>query len=98
MKKLLFIFLLAAISTLATSSFKPIQSANNDSKQTVHVAAAVSTDAPEDVKKDDKKKKQSTATSCCPAKTQKAECTEVQQKNCAASKTNCQEVKKCPKK
>ncbi len=98
MKKLLFIFTIAAICTVATSSFKPIQSADNDSKKTILVVADDLPETPEDVKKDEKKKKQTTTTSCCQAKTQKAECTEAQQKNCVAPKSNCAEVKKCPKK
>lgn len=98
MKKLLFIFTLAAICTVATSSFNPAQSANYGLNQTFTVATINSVNAPEDVKKVDKKKKQTATTSCCPAKTEKAECTEAQQKNCAAAKVTCTEEKKCTKK
>jgi hypothetical protein len=98
MKKLLFIFTLAAICTVLTSSFKPIQSANDGFKQTILVVADDLTEAPEDVRKEEKKKKKSPAPACCLAKTQKVECTEAQQNKCAAVKPNCPVEKKCPKK
>ncbi len=98
MKKLLFIFALAAISAITTSSFKPAQSANEAPAQTVVVALNDAIYSPEDVKKDDKKQKQAKTGSCCQAKAQKAECPEAQQKNCAASKPECPAAKKSEKK
>lgn len=98
MKKLLFIFAMAAICTFATSSFNTAQSANEFVNQTIVTDVTGAVNSPEDVKKDDKKQKPATSGSCCAAKEQKAECSEKQQKSCAASKVNCQEAKKCEKK
>jgi hypothetical protein len=98
MKKLLFIFSMALICAITTSSFKPVQSAAAEFNQTI-------TEAPTDVvkssdkKKEDKKKqKKAAVSSCCQAKTQKVECPEAQQKSCAASEVKCQEEKKVEKK
>ena len=98
MKKLLFIFTLAAICAVTTSSFKPAQSANENLKQTLVVASAQDIDSPEDVKKDEKKQKQAATSSCCQAKAEKPACTEKQQKSCAASKVECPAAKKSEKK
>lgn len=98
MKKLLFIFTLAAICAVTTSSFTTVQSADEYSEQTHVVVSAQDVDSPEDVKKDKKKQKQAATTSCCQAKAEKPECTEKQQKSCAASKVECPAAKKSEKK
>lgn len=98
MKKLLFIFALAAISAIATSSFNPAQSANEYFEQTLVSASALDVDSPEDVKKDKKKQKQTATSGCCQAKAQKAECTEKQQKSCATTKATCPAAQKSEKK
>ncbi len=105
MKKLLFIFTLAAICAFATSSFKTVQSANDEVTQTLVISSENVFNTPEEVKNDEKKKKQTVTSNCCPAKTQKTECTEAKQKictdnkvECPVKKADCPEEKKCPKK
>lgn len=99
MKKLLFVFAMAAICAFATSSFPTVQSANEELKQTLVSASAEDFNVPEGVKKEDNKKKPVVASSCCQAKKEKAECTEAQQKSCTETQQKaCTESKKeCPK-
>lgn len=98
MKKLLFIFTLAAICAVTTTSFKSTPPVNEDFKQTLVVVSAYDVDSPEDVKNDKKKQQQAATSSCCQAKAEKPECTEKQQQSCAASKVECPAAKKSEKK
>ncbi len=98
MKKLLFVFSLAFICTVATSSFNTALSANEVLNQTTLVASADADYSPEEVKKEEKKQKQAKTSSCCQAKAEKAECTEKQQKDCPEAKADCPKKDNCKKK
>jgi hypothetical protein len=101
MKKSLVILAVVAFFALSVSSSftGPIISENTSVELVAEADNQVNTEIVTDDKKDKKKQKATPARSCCSQKEPvKTECSEAQQKSCAASKVTCPAEKKSEKK